>query len=412
MKILVLNCGSSSVKFQLIDIERETVLSRGMVEAIGSPETVVRYQNEGLPELKLIQPVNDHQEAIALLIEVLTNPEQGVIEERGEITAVGHRVAHGGEKFFQAVLITPEVKEGIQNCFDLAPLHNPHNYAGIKACEKIFPNSRQVAVFDTAFHQTVPPYAYIYGLPYNLYRKYNLRRYGFHGTSHQYVTEQAALFLERKLAELKVVSCHLGNGASITAIQGGRSVDTSMGFTPLEGLVMGTRCGDMDPAIIPYLMASEGYSLQEITALLNNQSGLYGISGVSGDLRQVIAVADQDNKRAKLAIEVFVYRIKKYIASYAGAMNGLDVLIFTAGIGENSPYIRQECCKDLSFFGIELDPLENKKHVRQIGKISSANSKVVVLTVPTNEELSIARQTRTVIENSKRGDYPNVRNYS
>lgn len=400
MKILVLNCGSSSVKYQFIDMNKEDVIVKGRVESIGTEEGLFNYmkvEGNGFQEVKKVMKIENHEAAIYLLIDTLISGEHRIINDKSEIAAVGHRVVHGGEKFNSAVLIDEKVKEDIYECFDMAPLHNPHNYKGIEICEKILPEVPQVAVFDTAFHQTMPPHAYFYAIPYIYYEKYGIRRYGFHGYSHYYVASQAALMMKQKLEKLKIITCHIGNGASITAVLNGKSIDTSMGFTPLEGLVMGTRCGDIDPQVPLYLMDVDEIPLSEINSILNKQSGIYGLSGVSNDIRDVIEEAGKGNKRAGLTIDVFTYRIKKYIGAYTAAMNGLDALVFTAGIGENNPYIRELCCRDMSYQGIELDLNANGKAVGTRALISSSKSKVSVFAIPTNEELMIAQETKKLL---------------
>jgi len=400
MKILVLNCGSSSVKYQFIDMNKEDVIVKGRVESIGTEEGLFNYmkvEGNGFQEVKKVMKIENHEAAIYLLIDTLISGEHRIINDKSEIAAVGHRVVHGGEKFNSAVLIDEKVKEDIYECFDMAPLHNPHNYKGIEICEKILPEVPQVAVFDTAFHQTMPPHAYFYAIPYIYYEKYGIRRYGFHGCSHYYVASQAALMMKQKLEKLKIITCHIGNGASITAVLNGKSIDTSMGFTPLEGLVMGTRCGDIDPQVPLYLMDVDEIPLSEINSVLNKQSGLYGLSGVSNDIRDVIEEAGKGNKRAGLTIDVFTYRLKKYIGAYTAAMNGLDALVFTAGIGENNPYIRELCCRDMSYQGIELDLNANGKAVGTRALISSSKSKVSVFAIPTNEELMIAQETKKLL---------------
>lgn len=402
MKILVLNCGSSSVKYELIEIEKESVLAKGIVERIGMSGALSTYQVGKKKPVKTAAEVLDHREAIKLALDALLHSKTGVIKDKKEIVAVGHRVVHGGEKFATSVLVTEEVKEGIADCIELAPLHNPHNLRGIMACEELLPGIPQVAVFDTAFHQTMPRYAYIYGLPYTQYRKYGIRRYGFHGTSHLYVSQRVAHLVDRPLTDLKVITCHLGNGVSIAAIKGGVSIDTSMGFTPLEGLVMGTRCGDIDPAIVLYIMTNEGLSINEVNTMLNFHSGLQGLSGVSSDMYDILEEEKKGNDRARLAIEIFTYHIRKYIASYAGVMGGVDAIVFTAGIGENAPRIRALSCAGLEFLGVVIDKERNEKTIKKEGEISAPNSKVKVYCIPTNEELVIARDTYSVITRGRR----------
>lgn len=395
MKVLVVNCGSSSLKYQLIDMENEELLAIGLAERIGISGSLVTHETIGKEEVVIEKDLEDHKITLQIVMDALTNPEHGVIKSMDEISAVGHRVVHGGEEFTSSVLITDDVIAEIEGCANLAPLHNPPNLMGIHACKELLPDVPMVAVFDTAFHQTMPSQAYIYALPYELYEKYGVRRYGFHGTSHMYVARRAAEILGKPIEDFKIVTCHIGNGASMTAVDGGKSVDTSMGLTPLEGLVMGTRCGDIDPAIIPFLADKEGLSFQELDDLMNKKSGLFGLSGLSNDLRDILKAAEEGNDRAQLALDVYNRRIKKYIAAYAAVMGGLDVIVFTAGVGENSIETRKESCSGLEFLGVEID--DEKNDVR--GKetiISSDNSKVKVLLIPTNEELAIARETRDI----------------
>jgi acetate kinase len=401
MKILVLNCGSSSVKYQLIDIDKNYALAKGLVSRIGMSDAVLTHKPHDRQEVKISGEIIDHIVAIEYVISILLSPNHGVIKDKSEISAVGHRVVHGGEKFPESVLITPEVMVELRNCIELAPLHNPHNIRGINACQKILLNIPQVAVFDTAFHQQMPKYAYIYGLPYILYKKYSIRRYGFHGTSHFYVSNRASELMKKPLKELKLITCHLGNGASMAAVDRGVSVDTSMGFTPLEGLLMGTRCGDLDPAVILHIMAREELSLQEANTLLNKHSGIQGISGQSSDMRDIIQEAKEGHANSKLALEIYCYRIKKYIGAYAAAMGGLDCLVFTAGVGENSPLIRAKCCEGLEFLGIEIDEDRNEEAVGIEALISKDKTRVKVLAIPTNEELVIAQETQKVIDVDK-----------
>ena len=401
MKILVLNCGSSSVKYQLIDIDKNYALAKGTVSRIGMSEAVLTHKPHDRQEVKISGEIIDHIIAIEYVISILLSPNHGVIKDKSEIGAVGHRVVHGGEKFPESVLITPEVMTELRNCIELAPLHNPHNIRGINACQKILLNIPQVAVFDTAFHQQMPKHAYIYGLPYILYKKYSIRRYGFHGTSHYYVSQRASELLRKPVKELKIITCHLGNGASMAAVKEGVSIDTSMGFTPLEGLLMGTRCGDLDPAVILHIMAREELSLQEANTLLNKHSGMQGVSGHSSDMRDIIQEAKEGHANSKLALEIYCYRIKKYIGAYTASMGGLDVLVFTAGIGENSPVIRERCCEGLEFLGIELDEGRNEDAVGVEALISKDKAKVKVFAIPTNEELVIAQETKKVLEVDK-----------
>jgi acetate kinase len=402
MKILVLNCGSSSVKYQFIDISKSYVLAKGMVSRIGMSAAVLVHKPHDRPEVTISSEILDHIMAVEHVIAMLLSPNHGVIRDKSEINAVGHRVVHGGEKFPDSVLIDRELMQVLRSCIELAPLHNPHNIRGITACMQILPGVPQVAVFDTAFHQKMPPHAYIYGIPYVLYKRYSIRRYGFHGTSHHYVSRRAAKMLDRPLEDLRIITCHLGNGASMTAIKGGISIDTTMGFTPLEGLLMGTRSGDLDPAIILHIMAREELSLHEANTLLNKHSGLQGISGVSGDMRDIIDEAQKGNSSAQLALDIYCYRIRKYIGAYSAAMGGLDVLIFTAGIGENSPLVRNKCCQNLEFLGIKIDPSKNEEASNKSSAcIQTEDSTVEVMVIPTNEELVIALDTQRVIQEAE-----------
>lgn len=396
MKVLVLNCGSSSLKYQLINMEDESVLAKGLVERIGLGGAVLTHRPSHKEKKVIMNEIPDHSVAIQMVLDALVDPEHGVIKSMQEINAVGHRVAQGGSLFPHSTLIDAKTKEGIKSLFNIAPLHNPPAYLGIEAAEKVLPGVPMVAVFDTSFHQTMPPEAYMYSLPYELYEKYGLRKYGFHGTSHKYVAQRAAQIIGKPLEELKVITCHLGNGASITAINGGKSVDTSMGFTPLEGLTMGTRCGDLDPAIVTFLEEQEGLSFTEVNELLNKKSGVLGISGVSSDFRDIEEAAKQGNKRAQLALDVFVHDVKKYIGSYAAILNGLDVLVFTAGLGENSIEMREKICENMDFLGIKIDPEKNK--VRGVeAEVQAVDSRARILVIPTNEELVIARDTLEIV---------------
>ncbi|MEZ5358532.1 MAG: acetate kinase [Candidatus Zixiibacteriota bacterium] len=402
MNILVLNCGSSSVKYQLIDMEKEFVLAKGLVERIGMSASVLTHIPHDKPQRKISREILDHIQAIDQVIAMLLSKEHGVIADKKEIAAVGHRVVHGGEDFGESVLITKDLMGEIRNLIELAPLHNPHNIRGINAATMNLEDVPQVAVFDTAFHSNMPAHAYIYGIPYQLYKKYSIRRYGFHGPSHQFVSEQAAVKIGKPIKQLKIITCHLGNGASIAAIDKGTSIDTSMGFTPLEGLLMGTRSGDLDPAIILHIMAREELSLHEANTLLNKHSGLYGISGHSSDVREIMEAVDGGNKNAKLAMDAYCYRIKKYIGSYTAAMGGLDAIVFTGGVGENAARVRKQCLEGMDFFGIALDDKVNDTPGKGIRVISDAKSKVSVLVIPTNEELVIARETKRIIEQKKK----------
>jgi acetate kinase len=399
MKILVLNCGSSSVKYQLIDIEKTYVLAKGMVSRIGMSGAMVSHKPHDRPEVTVSGEILDHIMAVEYVIAMLLSPNHGVIRDKLEIEAVGHRVVHGGEKFPDSVLIDSEVMQVLRECIELAPLHNPHNIRGINACIRLLPGVPEVAVFDTAFHLKMPPYAYIYGIPYVLYKRYAIRRYGFHGTSHFYVSRRAARLMNRPIEELNIITCHLGNGASMSAVKGGVSIDTSMGFTPLEGLLMGTRSGDLDPAIILHVMAREELSLNEANTLLNKHSGLQGISGVSGDMRDIIKEIEKGNSSAQLALDVYCYRIRKYIGAYAAVLGGLNALVFTAGIGENSALIRKKCCENLEFLGIKIDDEKNDQAGGpQADEIQTDESLVKVFRIPTNEELVIALDTKRVVE--------------
>lgn len=396
MNILVINCGSSSLKYQLINSETEGVLAKGLCERIGI-DGMLTYQPEGGEKEKSEIAMPTHTEAINAVLAALTNEKSGVIKSLSEVGAVGHRVVHGGEKFTSSCLINDESMKAIEECNDLAPLHNPANLIGIRACQELMPGVPMVAVFDTAFHQTMPDVAYTYGIPYEYYEKYKVRRYGFHGTSHSYVSKRTAEIVGKPYDQMKIIVCHLGNGASISAVNCGKSVDTSMGLTPLEGLVMGTRSGDLDPAIIDFVGKKEGLSLDEMNEILNKKSGMLGISGVSSDGRDLEAAAETGNKRAQLALDVFDYRVIKYIGAYAAAMNGVDAIAFTAGIGENNIKMRKDVCSSLTYLGVKLD--EEKNNVRGEERIISADdSKVQVLLVPTNEELAIARETLALVK--------------
>ncbi len=396
MNVLVINCGSSSLKFQLINSESEEVLAKGLCERIGIDGRLT-YQPEGGEKAVSELAMPTHTEAIQFVIDALTNAETGVVKSLDEIGAVGHRVVHGGEKFANSVVITDEVLKAIEECNDLAPLHNPANLIGIRACQKLMPGTPMVAVFDTAFHQTMPEKAYLYGLPYEYYEKYAVRRYGFHGTSHSFVSKHAAEFLGMDLDNSKIIVAHLGNGASISAVLNGKCIDTSMGLTPLEGLVMGTRSGDMDPAIMEYLAKKEDLDIAGVMNVLNKKSGVFGLSkNLSSDFRDLEAGMNDGNKYAKAAIEVFCYRVAKYIGSYVAAMNGVDAIAFTAGIGENASIVREYVLSYLGYLGITLDAEANKKRGEDL-VISTADSKVKVAVIPTNEELAIARETVALV---------------
>jgi acetate kinase len=398
MAILILNCGSSSVKYRLYRIKLEEVLAQGLVAAIGSSQSSLTHQQINRDKITLKLPIPHHAAAIDLILKKLADPHDGILKDIKEIELVGHRVVHGGDKFSGSVIINDETKEGIRHCFDLAPLHNPHNMEGIRSCEKLLPGTMQVAVFDTAFHQTMPPHAFTYGIPHAIAEKYHIRKYGFHGTSHKYVSQKAAELLPMPYEQLKVITCHLGNGCSITAIDGGKSADTSMGFTPLEGLLMGTRCGDIDPAVPLFLAHAENLKPEQVDRLLNDKSGLLGVSGISNDMRILQKEASQGSQKAQLAIQLFCYRVKKYIASYIGILNGAHAIVFTAGIGENSPDIRRKCCENLDCFGIAIDDAANNTIMGSAGLISASNSKIKVFTIPTNEELLIAQEAKLLLD--------------
>lgn len=400
LKILVINCGSSSLKYQLLDMDTHHPLAKGLAERIGMAGSVLTHRTAAgaaAVAKKVIEAdIPDHKVGISLVLEALVHPEYGVIKGLEDISAVGHRVVHGGEKFSHSVIVDEEVLQGLRECIELAPLHNPPNIAGIEACRKLMPGVPQIAVFDTAFHQTMPPYAYLYGLPYELYEKYKIRKYGFHGTSHKYVSQRAAILLRKPLAELKLISCHLGNGASIAAIKGGKSIETSMGFTPLEGLMMGTRSGDLDPAIVAFIMEKENLSSDEVNDFLNKKCGVLGVSGVSSDFRDIEEAALKGNYRAQLALQIFAHDVKKYIGAYAAVLNGVDAIIFTAGLGENSGSMRAGICANLDAFGIELDLEKNKIRGEEVD-ISAPDAACRVLVIPTNEELMIASDTEALV---------------
>ena len=400
MNILVINSGSSSLKFQLIDADTEELIAKGLCERIGIDASQISFTPAGGAKQKKQVPMADHREAIRLMLDVLTNPETGVVKDLSQIGAVGHRIVHGGEKLSGATLITPEVENEIAACSDLAPLHNPANLIGIRACKALMPGVPMVAVFDTAFHQTMPEEAYLYGIPYRYYEQYRIRRYGFHGTSHDYVSKRAAAVLGRPVEELKLIVCHLGNGASVSAVKYGKCVDTSMGLTPLEGLIMGTRSGDVDPAVIEFIAHKEGKSIEEITNMLNKESGVLGLSdGFSSDFRDLEDAWEKEkNPNAARALKAYALRTAKYVGAYAAAMNGVDAVCFTAGVGENSPIMRTMICGDyLGYLGITLDEEANAKRGKDM-VISTPESATKVLVIPTNEELAIARQTYALIK--------------
>ena len=398
MKILVLNCGSSSLKYQLIDMENEAVLCIGLVERIGIEGSILTQKKDGV-EGKYVkeQPMKDHQDAIKLVLEGVLDSTYGGVKDMSEIDAVGHRVVHGGEKFASSVIITEEVEEAMRKCSELAPLHNPANLMGIDAIKAVLPGVPNVGVFDTAFHQTMPASSYLYGLPHRLYTEYGVRRYGFHGTSHKYVSQRAAAMLGKDIADLKIITCHLGNGASIAAVDGGKVVDTSMGLTPLEGLIMGTRCGDIDPAIIPFIMKKENLDADGVDKLMNKESGVYGMTGISSDFRDISTAAAEGNQKAIDALDAYHKRVKKYIGAYAAEMNGVDAIVFTAGLGENGIEDRLAIASNLEVLGVKMDAEANNVRGKET-VISAADSKVKVLLIPTNEELMIARDTLALVK--------------
>lgn len=395
MKVLVINCGSSSLKYQLINMENENCLAQGLIERIGSKGSVLTQKVEGREKYIVKQDMHDHKNAIKLVLQTLIDEINGVIKGVDEISAVGHRVVHGGEYYSKSVLIDEKVMQALERCSKLAPLHNPPNITGINSCKVLMPNTPMVAVFDTAFHQSMPEHAYIYPIPYELYEEHKIRKYGFHGTSHKYVSQVAAEMMNKDIKDLKIISCHLGNGASIAAIKGGKSIDTSMGFTPLAGLAMGTRSGDIDPSIITFLMQELDLSSEEVTDIMNKKSGVLGISGISSDFRDIWAAAEH-NKRAQLALDVFHYEVKKFICSYAGVLGGVDCILFTAGVGENSVKAREACCAGLEFLGVKIDKEKNNV-MGKAAEISTSDSTVKVFVIPTNEELMIARDTNEVV---------------
>ena len=397
MKVLVLNCGSSSLKYQLIDMETENVLAKGLCERIGIEGSRLKHQPAGKDAVIFDDYQEDHSVSVKMVLDALTHADYGVVKSMSEINAVGHRVVHGGEYFANSVIINQEVIAAIEKCCELAPLHNPANLIGIAACDKIMPGVPQVAVFDTAFHQTMPERAYMYALPYEYYEKYAIRRYGFHGTSHRFVSEEVAKMLGRPYEETKTVTCHLGNGGSICAVRNGKSIDTTMGFTPLEGLVMGTRAGDIDAAVITYLMEKEGLTAAEMDTILNKQSGVLGISGVSSDFRDIEEASEAGNVRAGMALDVFAYKVAKRIGAYTAAMNGVDAIVFTAGLGENSASTRKEICDYLGYLGVHIDSYNNSLRGKAL-EISAPDSRVRVFVIPTNEELVIARDTKELLD--------------
>ena len=395
MKVLVINCGSSSLKYQVLDMDGENLLAKGLVERIGMDGSVITHTKIGSEDKwKNEVPMPTHKEAIEQVLNAIVDPEHGVLKDMSELGAVGHRVVHGGERYANSVLIDEEVLTHLDELSELAPLHNPANILGIRACQKLMPNTPMVAVFDTAFHQTMPAESYIYALPYEYYEKYGVRRYGFHGTSHKYVADRAAKMMNVSLDDMKLITCHLGNGASVSAIKRGKCIDTSMGFTPLEGLVMGTRCGDIDPSITTYISEKEHLSAEEMNEIMNKKSGVLGISGISSDFRDIEAAAEEGNERAQLALKVFAHKVGAFIAE----MNGLDALVFTAGVGENDIAMRDIICNDLGNLGIKLDLVKNKIRGKEC-IISRSDSPVTIMLIPTNEELMIARDTVDIVEN-------------
>lgn len=393
MKILVINCGSSSLKYQLINMENEESLAQGLVERIGIEGSILTQKVPGRDKYIIEQPMNDHKDAIKLVLGALIDEAHGVITSMDEISAVGHRVVHGGEKYATSVVINEDVMGSLEECVKLAPLHNPANIIGINACKSLMPNTPMVGVFDTAFHQTMPKEAYMYPLPYELYTKHGIRKYGFHGTSHKFVSTTCAEMMGKDIKDLKIITCHLGNGASLSAVKNGQSVDTSMGFTPLEGIAMGTRCGNIDPAIVTFLMKEEGMTADAVNDLMNKKSGVLGLSGVSSDFRDIEGAANEGNERAKLALDVYHYRVRQMIGAYAAAMGGVDAIVFTAGLGENSPETRMEVCTGLEFLGAKIDPAKNNVRGKAVD-LSTEDSTVKVFVIPTNEELVIARDTQ------------------
>lgn len=402
MKILVINSGSSSLKFQVIDSETEKVMARGLCERIGIDGSFT-YKTDSGVSLKEPVPMNNHKDAVEKLLTALVDPEQGVLSSYDEIDVVGHRLVHGGEKFTGSVVITDEVIQAMTECNDLAPLHNPANLVGVDACKALMPETLMVGVFDTAFNQTMEPKAFLYGLPYRFYEKYKIRRYGFHGISHKYVSARAAEFMGQDIRRVKTIVCHLGNGSSICAVKYGKVIDNSMGFTPLEGLVMGTRCGDVDPGALEFLAANENLDIHQIMTVLNQESGVLGISkNLSSDFRELKDAGIKYNEKASLAREIFAYKVAKYIGSYAAAMNGVDNIVFTAGVGENDSDIREEICEYLGFLGITIDEVKNREQAEAV-RISEGTSKVNVLVIQTNEELEIARQAAAVAAQIKEG---------
>lgn len=396
MKILVINCGSSSLKYQVLDMDGEILMAKGLVERIGMDGSVITHEKSGEDKWVNEVPMESHKEAIKQVLDAIVDPDHGVLKDMSELGAVGHRVVHAGEKFASSVMITPEVVAALEECVDLAPLHNPPNLLGIEACQELMPDTPMVGVFDTAFHQTMPPESFIYAIPYEMYTKHGIRRYGFHGTSHKYVAQRAAELLNNNLDEMKIITCHLGNGASVSAIKYGKCIDTSMGFTPLEGLVMGTRSGDIDPAIVTYIREKENLEQGQANEILNKQSGVLGISGISSDFRDIEAAAEEGNERAILALKVFAHKVRFYIGAYIAEMNGVDAIVFTAGVGENDIGMRDIICNNLGNIGIKLDVVKNKVRGQEM-IISRDDSPVKIILIPTNEELMIARDTLQIV---------------
>ena len=399
MKVLVINCGSSSLKYQVLDMTNEALLCKGLVERIGMEGSVITHTKTGMDKFQLIVPMENHKDAISHVLMAIQDENHGVVKDMSEIGAVGHRVVHAGEKFAHSVLIDDLVIEALEECIDLAPLHTPPNLLGIAACQELMPNTPMVGVFDTAFHQTMPPESYIYAIPYEYYEKYAVRRYGFHGTSHRYVSHRCAELMGQDLKDLKMITCHLGNGSSISAIQDGKVIDTSMGLTPLDGFMMGSRTGTLDPSVVTFVMEKENITPHDMSEMLNKKSGMLGISGVSSDDRDVTKAAREGNPRAILAHEMLEYEITKFIGAYAAALNGCDVIVFTAGLGENQAHHRQVIGDGLTYLGVKIDPQLNEEMIRgKEGLISTPDSKVKVYVIPTNEELVIARDTKEIVE--------------
>ena len=398
MNILVLNCGSSSVKYKLIDIDNKNTLAEGGVEKIGLPDSFLKFRLPNGEKKSIVEPIPDHKKAVNDILNILIDPTYGCIKSLKEINAVGHRVVHGGEKFNKSVKIDDEVIEKIKECYDVAPLHNPANMTGIDAITDLMPGVPQVAVFDTAFHQTMPAKAYMYALPYEDYEKYGIRRYGFHGTSHRYVSGRVCEFLGVDINKQRIITCHIGNGASMAAVVNGKCIDTSMGLTPVEGLMMGTRVGDVDPGALTFLMTKHGLSAEELQKMINKESGVLGVSGVSSDMREIDAAIEAGNERARLALDMYMLRITKYIGAYAAEMGGVDIIVFTGGVGENQAQLREEVCSTLGFMGVEINKEVNARTRGTEAVISSADSRVKVCVIPTDEELTIARDTMALVK--------------